>query len=185
MGIIKDYLIILRIRAGDIDAWEKLIEKYYDQIYHYCKKRFFGNDRLAEELMQEIFLKIIGSINTYKFTGSFFNFLFTVTVNTCNNYGKKRKFDEFEFDEAFFSNENGKRNDHIIVEEMKDNIQKALNQLPSYQKEVLILKYYYDMKVKDIALITKTSIPTVQSRINQGLKKMKKIYNKEDFYFEK
>lgn len=184
MIIIKDYLIILRIKAGDVDAWECLVEKYYDKIFHYCRRRFFGKTTLAEDLTQEIFLKVINNIDTYKFSGSFFNYLFTITVNTCNNYSKKPKLDESEFDDSYDIH-SGNRIDYLtIIDDYDNEVQFVLNQLPEYQREALILRFYYEMKVKEIAKVTGTSVSTAQSRIQQGLAKMRQILKKEDFNIE-
>lgn len=184
MKRIKDYVTILKIKAGDTDAWEILVERYYNTIFNYCKRRFFGNVRLAEDLTQDVFLKVIANIHQYKFSGSFFNFLFTITVNTCHNYASKKKFNESELNEAVGYKEIRTIKNPAIESETTDEIQQALNTLPDNQREAIILKFFYDMKVREIAKFTGTSVPTAQSRINQGLKKMKKIVNKEDLYFD-
>lgn len=184
MRTIKDYLIILKIKSGDVDAWERLVEKYYDKIFFYCKRRFFGNTSLAEDLTQDTFMKVISSIDSYKFSGSFFNYLFTVAVNTCNNYSKKKKLMETEFDDSYSFHSLPNKEDAGKFESEGNEIQQALDRLPEFQREAIILKFFYDMKVKEIASITNTSVPTTQSRINQGLEKMKRILNEEDFYFE-
>lgn len=182
MVTIKDYLIILRIRGGDVDAWEILVEKYYDKIFHYCRRRFFGNQKLAEDLTQDTFMKVIAKIDTFKFSGSFFNYLFTVAVNTCNNYSKKHRLTETELEEGVLSLAYDPQNP---VEKKHDSLQDALNKLPEFQREAIILKFYYDLKVKEIAVITNTSVPTAQSRINQGLEKLRKYLGQEEGYFEK
>ncbi|MBO0462605.1 MULTISPECIES: sigma-70 family RNA polymerase sigma factor [unclassified Enterococcus] len=184
MRKIKDYLIILKIKSGDVGAWEKLVEKYYDKIFNYCKRRFFGKSGLAEDLTQETFLKVISSIDSYKFSGSFFNYLFTIAVNTCNSYSKKNDFDEVVFDESYNKELDEQDYNVDFVNEQSRIIQRALDQLPEYQREAIILKFFYDMKIKEIAQVTKTSVPTAQSRIQQGLVKMKRILKKEEYYFE-
>ncbi|MCD5000865.1 RNA polymerase sigma factor [Enterococcus saccharolyticus] len=184
MRAIKDYFIILKIKAGDTDAWEELVNKYYESIFHYCRRRFFGNESLAEDLTQEIFLKVIRSIDSYRFTGKFFNYLFTIAVNTCNDFSQKKKLDEVALENIEQIATNSFDTEKWLVEELQDTIQFALNQLSQQQREAILLKFYYGMKVKEIAAITDTSIPTTQSRINQGLTKMKRLLNKEDIYFD-
>nr|WP_242542651.1 MULTISPECIES: RNA polymerase sigma factor [unclassified Enterococcus] len=174
----------MKIKSGDVGAWEKLVEKYYDKIFNYCKRRFFGKSGLAEDLTQETFLKVISSIDSYKFSGSFFNYLFTIAVNTCNSYSKKNDFDEVVFDESYNKELDEQDYNVDFVNEQSRIIQRALDQLPEYQREAIILKFFYDMKIKEIAQVTKTSVPTAQSRIQQGLVKMKRILKKEEYYFE-
>lgn len=178
--VIKDYLLIRKIKAGDLEAWETLVNQYYDVIYSYCYRRCYGKKQLAEDLTQDIFLKLIKNIENYQFTGKFFNYLFTIAVNTCNSYYQKKKLDTTELYENI-ALEDADTTASVIDKEEAHEVQKALDQLPDIQREALILKYYYNMKVKEIAKITNASVPTAQSRINQGLKKLSKMLDREEF----
>lgn len=180
MKTIEDYILIRKIKAGDTEAWEKLVNKYYNQIFSFCVRRCLGDRVLALDLTQDIFLKIIENIEKYKLSGKFFNYLFTITVNVCNNYYNKKKFTQFELDEKVLNLGSGTIITHLITQENANQIQLALNTLPDIQREALILKYYYDLKVKDIAKITGTGVATSQSRINQGLKKLSKLLIREE-----
>ena len=62
----------------------------------------------------------------------------------------------------------------IELNELKAQIQYAINTLPDYQKEVIILRFYYDLKIREIATITKASVSTVKSRLQQGIKKLER-----------
>ncbi|MCM3325007.1 RNA polymerase sigma factor [Cytobacillus kochii] len=160
------------------------MNKYYNQIFSFCVRRCLGDRVLAADLTQDIFLKVIENIDKYKFRGKFFNYLFTITVNVCNNYYNKKKFTKFELDERVLNLGSETIMTNLITQENINQIQIALNTLPDIQREALILKYYNDLKVKDIAKITGTSVPTSQSRINQGLKKLRKLLDREEFVNE-
>lgn len=181
MRTIEDYRLIRRIKAGDPEAWEDLVNKYYNQIFSFCVRRCLGNRTLAADLTQDIFLKVIENLDNYKFSGKFFNYLFTITVNVCNNHYNKKKLTQYELDEEVLNVGYELIVSNIITKENKNQIQLALNALPAIQREALILKYYHDFKVKTIAKITKTSVPTSQSRIYQGLKKLKELLDREEF----
>lgn len=161
-----------------------MVEKYYDVIYVFCYRRFFGNRALAEDLTQDVFLKLIENIEGYQLTGKFFNYLFTIAVNTCNNYSSKKKLSTTELNEAVFAPEEDETVHKMMERETSDQIQKALNMLPDIQKEALLLKFFYNLKVKDIAQITKTSVPTAQSRVQQGLKKLNKYLDRKELFNE-
>lgn len=184
MILIKDYLLVLKIKKGDPEAWELLVDRYYQRIYSYCYRRCFGQANVAEDLTQDVFLKLVTSIDRYQFTGKFFNYLFTIAVNTCNNYYSKKKFDTTEFPDYLPDQQQKSSLQLMSEEEDSDEVQQALNQLPAIQREAIILKFYYDLKVKEIAKMTAVSVPTAQSRINQGIKKLSKLLDKEAFYIE-
>lgn len=185
MRTIEDYRLIRRIKAGDPEAWEDLVNKYYNQIFLFCVRRCLGNRTLAADLTQDIFLKVIENIENYKFSGKFFNYLFTITVNVCNNYYTKKQLTSFELDEEVINVGSEIIMANLINQENKNQIQLALNALPAIQREALILKYYHDFKVKTIAKITKTSVSTSQSRIYQGLRKLKELLDREEFKNDK
>lgn len=181
---IEDYILIRKIKSGDTEAWEKLVNKYYNQIFSFCVRRCFGDRALAADLTQDIFLRVIENIEEYKFSGKFFNYLFTITVNVCNNYYNKKKFLQSELDEKVLNVGSDTIISNLITQENIKQIQLALNTLPVFQREAIILKYYHDLKVKDIAEITGTSVATTQSRIYQGLKKLSNLLNREEFMNE-
>jgi RNA polymerase sigma factor (sigma-70 family) len=182
--MIEDYILIRKIKSGDTEAWEKLVNKYYNQIFSFCVRRCLGDRVLAADLTQDIFLKVIENIDKYKFIGKFFNYLFTITINVCNNYYNKKMFPKFELDERVLNLGSEPLMTNLITQENINQIQIALNTLPDIQREALILKFYNNLKVKDIAKITGTSVPTSQSRINQGLKKLRKLLDREEFVNE-
>lgn len=179
MILIKDYLLVRQIKRGDPEAWEQLVQRHYDTIYAYCYRRCFGDKKLAEDLTQDVFLKLIKGIDKYQFTGKFFNYLFTIAVNTCNSYYTKKRFQLTELEDYLPDTAQKDSLTKVSEEERAAAIQEALNQLPEIQREALILKFYHDLKVKEIAKITGVSVPTAQSRINQGTKKLGKLLDKE------
>lgn len=84
------YGVDSKIKMGDPDAWDILVHKYYDSVYFYCVRRCYGDCDIASDLTQDIFLKLVESLPRYRFIGKFQNYLYTMAVNTCNNYLKKR-----------------------------------------------------------------------------------------------
>lgn len=172
MDMIQDWMIINKIKMGDPDAWDILVHKYYDSVYFYCVRRCYGDCDIASDLTQDIFLKLVESLPRYRFIGKFQNYLYTMAVNTCNNYLKKRHIEQIELTDNFTTDLDTSLIDEILHDERKETVQKALDLLPEIQREVVILRYYHDLKVKDIATITGVGVSTVQSRIYQGLRKL-------------
>lgn len=182
MDMIQDWMIINKIKMGDHDAWDILVHKYYDSVYFYCVRRCYGDCDIASDLTQDIFLKLVESLPRYRFIGKFQNYLYTMAVNTCNNYLKKRHIEQIELTDNFTTDLDTSLIDEILHDERKETVQKALDLLPEIQREVVILRYYHDLKVKDIATITGVGVSTVQSRIYQGLRKLEKVLEREEFY---
>ena len=85
-----DSLLVHLARAGDEDACEKLVKKYYSSIYQYCLLHI--NDPYeAEDLTQEVFTRFFSNLYRYKEYGKVKNYLYTIAGNTVKNYYKKKK----------------------------------------------------------------------------------------------
>ena len=160
----EDKELIYKIQHGEKELLEELIQKYYDNIYKFCYYKT-GNASISYGLTQEAFLKLIKYIGSYKDKGKFRNYLITIAVNECNTYFYKNKVDLEEMD----INKNYNKKDIIV---------QALNRLPEKQKEVIILRYYEDLKIKDMAKILDEKVPTIKSRLKQGLEKMSRYLKK-------
>lgn len=139
---------------------------------------------VAADLTQDIFLKLVKAIYNYHFAGKFTNFLFTIAINTCNDYYKKPKESFAEVDNLQKSDSKAEPMESVIQNEEAKAIKEKIDALPDIQKDAIILYYYHDMKLKDIAKIMGVNLSTVKSRLKQGKDKLKKMFSEED-YFER
>ena len=133
---------------------EDLIRRYYSDIYKYC---FFhlGNRETAEDITQEVFLKFLKSLDSYREYGKLKNYLYVVAKNTIRDFQRK-KYEITEEPGVEASCDGG------IIE---------LVYIDPLDKELIILRYYQNFKVKDIAQIV--NIPP--STVGYKIKKIEKI----------
>lgn len=151
---------------------EKLINYYYDNIFSYLLRKV-GNIELAEDLTQEVFLRLVNTLSRYRPTGKFSNYIFTIAVNVANDYFRKHRLFVRE-DLSSINVDAGIDIEEMFIErEQYTRLKDALGQLPTMQKDTILLRYFHNMKIKDIAKITGTNPSTVKSRISQGLNKLK------------
>lgn len=172
-----DKRLIKQIQQGNSDSLDTIIRKYYNDIYSYCFRKT-ANSNIAADLTQEVFLKLANYIHNYVHIGKFRNYLFIIAKNTCNDYYKKNGAVIESIDLLDVPD-----NDNNFTKiEQSDSVMKALSSLPDIQKDVIILRFYYDMKLKEISKITNSSLATTKSRLKQGLDKLKNILNKDDVF---
>lgn len=167
--------LIHRIRGGDMDGFEPLIELYYDDVYRFiCFKT--GNPEAAWDLTQETFLKVIRYFDSYAGRGKFKGYVFSIAVNVCHDFYRENRIDNQKhiyMDDEMMADlqggvdETGDIDNHMAVSAM-------LKLLPDYQREPIIYKYILGYKLREIAEITGEKIPTVKSRIRQGLKRLRR-----------
>ncbi|MDP5274142.1 RNA polymerase sigma factor [Chengkuizengella axinellae] len=171
-----DHELIQEIQGGSDAATEVLVKKYYNIIYAFIYRKT-GDKHLAYDLTQEVFIKMMKNIPSYSTKkGNFKSWLFTIAVNHCRDYFKSKSFrTASKIDELDDQIPSDSRDIHYIFEnkEKRKEIKQAIDELPDYQKEAILLKYYHDLKIKEIAKITDANESTVKSRLKQGLSKLK------------
>ncbi len=162
--------------SGDKSAFDTLVRKHYNNIYAYCYRRT-GNEQTAADLTQEVFLRLVKSIYSYRFSGKFSNYLFTVAVNVTNDHFRKNRSYE-EYPDELPSHDDTPEQ-AAVKKERDDTLYKRLLCLPDKQREAIILHYFHGFKAREIAALTGVKVPTVKSRLRQGVAKLRKIYEKE------
>lgn len=167
--------MVRRIKQGEKELFEPMAKKYYQEIYHFCFYKT-GDAESAFDCTQDTFLHVIRFLDGYAERDHFRAWIFGIARNVCNDYFRSRKHITMETGalEGEQREEEGYRR-----AEMRNSIQAALDRLPEMQKDVIILRFYYDMKFKEIASVVGAGIPTVKSRLRQGMEKMKQFLGKE------
>jgi RNA polymerase sigma-70 factor, ECF subfamily len=171
-----------RCLAGDAVAWEKLARTQHRRVYGICY-RFTGSQTDAEDMTQEVFLKMyrnLGSFDAAK--GSFNTWLATLTRNLLVDNYRRTRMDRASdsLDETFDGEDDGmtradrladggKSQEQLVSgHELRAQIQAALKQVSPELREAVILRDLEDMDYKDIADVLGVPQGTVKSRISRG-----------------
>lgn len=156
--------IIRRIKQGEKALFETLVKEYYQEIYHFCFYKT-GDAESAYDCTQETFLHVIRFLDGYTERNHFRAWIFGIARNVCSDFFRSRKFVTMEEEalEGVQEEEEGYRR-----AEMRDSVQAALNRLPEMQKDVIILRFYYDMKLKEIAAVVGGGNPHREIQIETG-----------------
>lgn len=177
----SDEELIEEIKSGSHAAMEVLVNRHYKNIFAYVYRKI-GDYHTAYDLTQEIFIKMIKSLGSYKTDGKFTNWLLTIAVNHCRDYFRNSHFQNSKHNQQLnYSMIDEKENiwDLFSKKAEHNRVKKALEKLPDYQREAIILKFYHDLKIREIAVITDSKEATVKSRLKQGTDKLKYILKGE------
>ena len=164
-----DELLIKRIRAGDEDASEILVRKYYLQIMRFCMWQC-GNADLAEDLAQETFLKAFKSLDQYRKKGHFKAWLYSVAKSVCIDEFRKRRIESETTCDIY---ELGSDSLEIKRLEDDDEIRHMMANLPEDQKEALLLHYIEGFSYRQMGEILNIPYRTAQSRVNLAIKTLR------------
>ena len=175
-------LLVRRCLGGDAAAWEELVQRYHRRIYNICY-RFAGSGDDAQDLTQEVFIKMYRTLGSYDLErGAFMTWVTTVTRNLLVDHFRKTKQDRLtdsldaapsEHEDALALSERipdqGPSPDsHSQSREVGETVHRALQKLSPDLREAVILRDLQDMDYKDIATVLKVPEGTVKSRINRG-----------------
>ncbi len=173
---LNDQQLIVSYLEGNEKAFEVLLNRHkqriYTQIYLFVK-----DTAVAEDLFQEVFIKIIDTLRKGKYNheGKFLQWALRIAYNMCVDQFRRNKrrptvapteaFDIFEVLEIDEDN----AEDTIMKSQTHDKIRKLVDMLPPEQREVVILRHYADMSFKEISQLTRVSINTALGRMRYAL----------------
>ncbi len=175
-------LLVRRCIAGDAVAWEEIVLRYNRRIYNICY-RFAGSADDAQDLTQEVFIKMYRTLNSYDVErGAFMTWVTTLTRNLLVDHFRKTKQDRVtdSLDAAPSEHEDTMPLSDQIQDkalppdagvrrrETREVVHRALQKLSPELRESVILRDLQDMDYREIAAILRVPEGTVKSRINRG-----------------
>ncbi len=174
--------LIARSRAGDLDAFNVLVERYQRPLYNLCL-RLLASPEPAEDATQDAFIHAFRSINTFR-GGSFRAWLFRIGANACYDEMRKRRarpalsLDEPRGEERQTIDVAGHDptpDEHLERVELAAVLQEALAGLPPDQRLAIVLADVQGFDYSEIAVAMECSLGTVKSRISRGRAQLRVI----------
>ena len=175
-------LLVRRCIAGDAVAWEEIVQRYHRRIYNICY-RFAGSADDAQDLTQEVFIRMYRTLNSYDVgRGAFMTWVTTLTRNLLVDHFRKTKHDRLtdSLDASASSDpdavplgdripdEGPAPDTGVQSRETRDVVHQALQKLSPELREAVILRDLQDMDYREIATVLRVPEGTVKSRINRG-----------------
>lgn len=168
----EDARLIRAMRAGDGDALESFVRKYYPDIYRYCLRRL-PSCADAEDLTQETFERFFRSFESYRHRGKAKNYLYVIAGSLCADFYRRGGGETPpELPESAAAPETDT--------ERRLDLESAVKALPEPLREVIILHYFQDLKLKDIAQILSIGLPLVKYRISKAKQQLKSLLQEDD-----
>ena len=175
-------MLVRRCIAGDAVAWEEIVQRYNRRIYNICY-RFAGSADDAQDLTQEVFIKMYRTLGSYDpGRAAFMTWLTTITRNLLVDHFRKTKQDRMtetldgassEHEDAMplsdkIPDKAAPPDARVQSREAGETLHHALQKLSPELREAVILRDLHDMDYREIAAVLKVPEGTVKSRINRG-----------------
>lgn len=177
--MVSDEELASQMQLGSEAALEEMVKRYHGPVHGYLV-RMSGDYHAANDLTQEIFIKMCGGIQSYT-TGMLFRpWLYRIASNAYKDYLKKaytRKVIPGLEETTHSSVHTVTPEEKILKDYERVHLIKAINSLGHIYRETLILRYYDDLKLDEIASALKIPTGTVKSRLSNGLSQLKKIFS--------
>ena len=177
----NDIDLIRRVLDGDQGAFTALVNKYQKSV-HALVWRKIGDFHIAEEITQDVFLKVYKRLSTLKRPELFPGWLYVIASRDCVSWLRKKELPTksldamptVELEEVCYAQYEANRSDEARIEHQREFVKRLLQKLPESERTVVTLYYLAEMKSEEISKFLGVSSNTVRSRLRRARERLEK-----------
>lgn len=173
------------VQRGGRDDLAALVERHHGALLGYLYRMCGGDRALAEDLVQETFLRLLRAIRQYRYPRPFKPWLYAIATNLARDHYKRAEMrhggsasDHETLWEAAGDPSAGPE-ESLLAEREAQQVAQAVTALPAHQREAVILRYYQDLSLAEIAETLGVPVGTVKSRLSLGLRRLRAMVEHE------
>jgi RNA polymerase sigma-70 factor, ECF subfamily len=168
---------VQRVLSGDVDAYAKLVDRYYDRCARFAI-RMLGNRDDAEDALQSTFLRAYRALGRYQERDRFSAWLYRILVNQCRSIAARRSHRERVFvrEEALLLNAPDKT--PVWTGEDEEFVQRVLNELDPLLREAFLLKYVEELSYEEMAALTGAGVSALKMRVKRACDKLRERWER-------
>lgn len=192
-GTPEETRLVKACQQGDSSAFNLLVWRWEKPLYNFIYK-YVGDATLAEDLVQDTFIRVLKSIGRYTHQGSFSTWLYRIAINLCKDYLKRKRLPLVSLHDYYttdsgervyvqdrISDEEARTDESLKVEEREELVRRLLASLPEEQRIVILFKEYQELTFREIAEVLNVPEGTVKSRLYHGLRAMRESLERTGF----
>ena len=171
-----DRRVVELLKQGDAETFEKVFFSFAERIYYFAM-RYMRNQHDAEEIVQEVFVKLWENRSNLNDQLSFSGYLFTIARNTIFNQNRKKVNEQAyqEYVKVFLENSTRRTEEDLIYSDIKGIVDKVVEDLPPQRKLIYKMSREKGLSYKEIAEELKLSERTVEAHIRLALKTLTQV----------
>jgi RNA polymerase sigma-70 factor (ECF subfamily) len=183
--VTEDQELIARLARGETSAFQELVETYKKKVYYFAFD-MVRNPADAEDISQEVFLKVFRSFNTFKKNAKLNSWIYRISYNACIDHLRKKSLTPEPVEDRIL--DSGARKGDVWVNRagppdpartaenalLQAQIELALEKVSIQERTVFLLRHYNDMMLKDIAEAMDLSLGSVKSYLFRCLQKLQR-----------
>lgn len=175
----SDEAVFEQVKRDEFNAFDLIVSRYKNRLFN-CVFRLVHNSEIAEDLVQETFLRVYKNRHNYQATSNFSTWVYTIALNLARSELRKRKRRQFfSINSSPNSHDNMTEGfdlpdpsfgpaDHLAHSELGRAIQKAIDQLPVKYRTVIVLRDIEELSYEQISDILECPTGTIKSRVNRA-----------------
>jgi RNA polymerase sigma-70 factor (ECF subfamily) len=181
-----DEALMAAYQKGDLAAFGELFDRHEKRLWNFLR-RFVRDEATAEDLLQEVFLRVVKSAAEWQPSAKVSTWLFTIARNLCTDQARRAEFRRADSLDQAKAGEEGsglRRIDRVAADsgdaekeamgrEIASLVDRAVGELPVEQREVFLMREVMDMSFAEIAAQVGASEPTVKSRMRYALQRLR------------
>ena len=186
----SDEMLMCELQRDNLSAFDILVKRWEKPLLNYCYQ-MVNDPELAEDLRQEVFLRIYRSAKTFRGMSQFSTWLYRIATNLCLDTFTKKGYQaeiligdsltsEFGGSDDKLTNPSATPETVAVKREMESRVHAALADLPEELRMVVMLRHYHGMKFQEIAESLGCPITTAQSRLAAGTERLRQIVLKQE-----
>lgn len=167
----SDIELVLDVKRGERKAFSELVHRHQRALLR-LTLRFTREQSLAEDIVQESFIKAFQKIDLFEGRSSFKSWLFQIALNTARNRFRERVHDFVNIDDVHLGIDPGAENG-MVQADVKKRIREEVDRLPDKQRTALQLRVFEDLSFKEIAQIMGCPYDTAKANYRHALMKLR------------
>jgi RNA polymerase sigma-70 factor (ECF subfamily) len=189
---ISDEALMLGVQKGDVKAFDLLVKRWEKPLLSHCH-RMVNDLSLAEDLRQEVFIRVYRSAKTYEVTAKFSTWIYRIATNLClDTLAKQRRRKEVPI--AVYTEPEPQTVDENLIDpaqrpdeattkkELESQVRWALSRLPEEQRQVVVMRHYDGLKFHEIAEILSCPVSTVKSRMAIAIQRLGQMLSRQEWF---
>ena len=176
-----------RYQQGEVAAFAELVSRHEKRLWNFVR-RFVADAETAEDLLQEVFLRVVKGAAEWHPSAKFSTWLYTIARNLCTDQARRGAFRNADsLDQPLnasasssglhridlVASPEGDAEKAALDREIANRVDQAVDQLPIEQREVFLMREMMDLSFAEIAAATGASLPTVKSRMRYALERLR------------
>ncbi|MDF1611079.1 RNA polymerase sigma factor [Stygiobacter electus] len=171
----EDYILVKRYLEGDESAFNEIVKKYQKRIYWHARQ-MLGNHLDADEVTQEVLIVMYKKLKTFNFQSNLFTWIYKIVTTRSINQIRRNQVKKF-FSINDEENPIDIKSDNDIIEDLSnkekiERLNKALEKLPSKQRQVFVMRNFDELSYEEISKITGKSVGGLKANYFHALKKI-------------